>query len=134
MDIFERASRAKLRFASSVGDLTTEQLWDIPLTAKGERPNLDLIARTVNGELKGLAEGSFVVTTPDPRQTEMELKLDILKHVIASKLAAKAAAEKAAENAERKRRLLAALGRKEEAALEGMSKDEIEAEIAKLDS
>ena len=31
MNIFEYATRAKLRFASSRGDLTVEQLWDVPL-------------------------------------------------------------------------------------------------------
>jgi hypothetical protein len=134
MDIFERAARGKLRFASSVGDLTAENIWDLPLTAKGERPNLDGIARAVFSELKSLEEGSFVTVTPDPRKVEMELRLDILKHVIAAKLEAKATAEKAAENAERKRKLLAALASKEEAELTGMSKDQIEAEIAKLDA
>ncbi len=134
MDIFERASRAKLRFASSVGDLTTEQMWDLPLTAKGDRPNLDSLARGVFSELKSLEEGSFVTLTPDPRKVTMELALDILKHVIAAKLEAKAASEKAAENAERKRKLLSALASKEEAELVGMSKDQIEAEIAKLDA
>lgn len=132
MNIFERAVRAKLRFASSVGDLTTEQLWDLPLIAKGERPDLDKLARFVNSGLKSLEEGSFVNVTPDPRKTEAELRLDILKHVIASKLSDKAAAEKAAENAERKRKLLAALASKEEAELVGMTKEQIEAEIAKL--
>lgn len=134
MDIFERASRAKLRFASPVGDLLTEQLWDLPLAAKGERPNLDQMARHVFSELKSLEEGSFVELKPDPRKTELELKLDILKHVIAAKLEAKATAEKAAENAERKRKLLAALASKEEAELVGMTKEQIEAEIAKLDA
>lgn len=132
MNMFERAARAKLRFASSVGDLTAEQMWDLPLTAKGERPDLDKLARAVNTELKSLEEGSFVNLSPDPRKTDLELKLDILKHVIASKLADKATAEKAAENAERKRKLLHALASKEEAELSGMSKDQIEAEIAKL--
>lgn len=134
MNIFERASRGKLRFESSVGVLVTEQLWDLPLTAKSERPNLDTMARAVFSELKSLEEGSFVTLTPDPRKTEMELKLDILKHVIAAKMDAKAAAEKLAENAERKRKLLAALASKEEAELTGMSKEDIEAEIAKLDT
>lgn len=134
MDIFERACRCKLRFASPVGDLTTEQMWDLPLTSKGERPNLDGLARAVFSELKSLEEGSFVTLTPDPRKVEMELRLDILKHVIAAKLDAKAAAEKLAENAERKRKLLSALASKEEAELVGMSKDQIEAEIAKLDA
>lgn len=134
MNIFERASRGKLRFESSVGDLTAEQLWDLPLTAKGDRPDLDKLARGVNSELKGLEEGSFVQITPDPRKTELELKLEILKHVIESKLADKARAEKAAENAERKRRLMAILATKEDEALAGKTKEEIEAEIAKLDA
>ena len=134
MDIFERASRAKLRFDSVVGDLTTEQLWELPLTAKGERPDLDKMARGVNTVLKSIEEGSFVTLKPDPRKVDLELRLDILKHVIQSKLEAKAAAEKAAENAERKRKLLSALASKEEATLAGMSKEEIEREIAKLDA
>lgn len=134
MNIFERATRCKLRFQSCIGDLTTEQLWDLPLTAKGERPDLDRMARAVNRELKSLVEESFVTVKPDPRKTDLELQLDILKHVIEAKLTAKAAAEKAAENAERKRKLLAALAHKEEAELTGMSKDQIEAEIAKLDA
>jgi uncharacterized protein YjiS (DUF1127 family) len=134
MNIFERASRAKLRFESIVGELTTEQLWDLPLTSKSDRPNLDGIARTVHAELKNLEEGSFVEVRPDPRKTERELQLEILKHVIAARLEAKAAAEKMAENAERKRKLLAALNSKEEEQLKGMSKEEIEAEIAKIDA
>ena len=134
MNIFERAARIKLRFASSVGDLTTEQIWDLPLTEKGQRPNLDTLARAVFTELKSLEEGSFVTLKPDPRKADLELRLDILKHVIAAKLEAKAAAEQAAENAERKRKLLSALASKETAELAGMTKDQIEAEIAKLDS
>jgi len=132
MNIFERASRAKLRFDSPVGALLTEQLWDLPLTAKGERPNLDTMARGVFSELRSLEEGSFVTLTPDPRKTDLELRLDILKHVIAAKLEVKANQKKLAENAERKRKLLSALAAKEEAELIGMSKDQIEAEIAKL--
>jgi len=134
MNIFERASRRKLRFVSVVGDLTTEQLWDLPLTAKGERPDLDKLARYVARELKELDEGSFVKKETNEAKIEMELRLEILKHVIEAKLTAEAAREKMAENQERKKRLLAALAAKDEASLQGMSKEQIEAEIAKLDS
>lgn len=132
MNIFERASRSKLRFSSPIGDLTTEQVWDLPLTARGDKPNLDSIARATNAELKGIAEESFVTEVPDPRRDELDLKLEILKHVIASKIAARAAAEKAAATAERKRKLLGALAAKEEAELAGMSREQIEAEIAAI--
>lgn len=133
MNMFECATRRKLRFESPVGLLSTEQLWDLPLTAKSEgRANLDAMARKVHGELKGLEEGSFVTLTPDPRKIEQELRLSLLKHVIASKLADKAAAEKLAADAERKRKLLGALEHKEESELLSMTKEQIEAEIAKI--
>lgn len=133
VDIFEKAARSKLRFASPVGELTAEQLWDLPLTSKSaSRANLDSMARDVNRELKGLEEESFVTLRPDPRKRDLELRLAILKRVIEVTLADRDAAAKAAENAERKRKLLAALASKEEAALAGMSKEEIEAEIARL--
>jgi hypothetical protein len=132
-DIFEKASRACVRFPSPVGDLTTEQLWALPLTSS-RGPNLDQIARTISRELKSLDEESFVTLKPDPRKADLELRLDILKRVIEVRMAEKAAAEKRAENAERKRKLLAALASKEEADLAGMSKEQIEAEIASLGS
>lgn len=134
MNIFEHAARIKLRFDSVVGQLTTENLFDLPLVAKGDRPNLDTLARAVYTELKSIEEGSFVELKPDPRKAGLELRLEILKHVIAVKLEAKAASEKAAADAERKRKLLNALSRKEEGELEGMTKEQIEAEIAKLGS
>jgi len=47
MNIFERAARAKVRFSSAVGELTTEQLFDLPLTATGNRLSLDAVARDI---------------------------------------------------------------------------------------
>lgn len=132
MEIFERASRAKLMFPSTIGALTTDQLWDLPLTARASQPDLDKLARAVSGELKSLTEGSFVEIKPDPRKTMLTLQLDILKHIIQSKLDAKAAAEKATETAERKRKLLAALDTHKEKELLSMTPEQIEAEIAKL--
>lgn len=132
MNIFERAARGKLRFNSTIGLLGTEQLWELPLVSKGDRPNLDAMARAVFLELKGLEEGSFVEVKPDPRKADLELRLELLKHVIAVKLELKAEAEKAVANAERKRKLLGALAAKEESELVGLTKEQIEAEIAKL--
>lgn len=133
MNIFEKAARTKLRFETTMGQLTVEQLWDLPLTTRTlGKSSLDGVARAVHSELKSLEEGSFVVVAPDPRKAAMELRLEILKFVIADKMAVKAEQEKAAANAERKQKLLRALSAKEESTLVGMSKEEIEAEIAKL--
>lgn len=135
MNMFERAARAKLRFASSVGDLTTEQLWDLPLTAKGEKPDLDKITREVHRELKDRDEVSFVDEKPDARKIELELRFEILKHVIEAKKAKKAekaAAEKRAENAVRRQKLLEALSAKDAAAIGAMSEEDIKRELAAL--
>lgn len=132
MNIFEHASRTKLRFSSIVGELTTEQLWDLQLTSKGGRANLDAIARAVHAELKGLEEVSFVECKPDPRKDELELELEILKHIIAVKLAERDEADKAATKAQRRAKLLDALASKENDELVGMSKDDILAELNSL--
>ena len=71
-DIFERAARGNLRFPSSIGELTAEQLWHFPLTDRDPlRPDLDKIARSVNAELRSVTEDSFVSVTPDPRKADL---------------------------------------------------------------
>lgn len=131
MDIFERASRAKLRFESAVGLLSTEDLWDLDLTAR-KGASLDTLARGVFSELKGIEEVSFVETKPNVRKTELELKLDILKHVIEAKKTAIKAAETRAANAARRERLLAAKADKEAGKIAEMSMEDIDRELASL--
>lgn len=133
MNIFERATRDKFRFETEIGSLLTEHLWDLPLTATRDgRPDLDKTARRVAQELKGLEETSFVQTESNPRKAELEVMLEVVKHIIAVKLEEKASAKAAVEKAERKRKLLSVLASKEEQELQGKSREELEAEIAAL--
>lgn len=130
-DLFITASRRKFRFASERGDLTVEQLWDMPLTA---RTGFDLnnVARGVNNELKGLAEESFVETSTNPRRKTLEQMLEIVKTVIATKQAeAKAATETAAKAALRSK-LAEAIERKKDEKLGSASIEELEAQLAAL--
>ena len=131
MNIFENASRKKLRFPSPVGDLMTEQLWDLPLTSKNGA-SLDGLARSTNRQLKDLGDESFVNVRPDPRVGELQLQLDILKRVIEVKMKIKAAAEAATERAQRRSKLLSVLAAKEEDELKGMTREQIEKELAAL--
>jgi hypothetical protein len=131
--IYKKATRDKLRFPSSVGELTIEDLWELPLTTtKAGRPDLDTVARTVNADLKSVTEESFVDTKPNPRRAVLTLQLDIVKDVIATKIAERDAAKSAAEKAARKEKLLEALAAKEDQKLAGMSKEDIERELASL--
>lgn len=137
MDKFELASRKKLRFPSPVGELTTEQLWDLPLLAssmnRARSGDLDTIARTVNANLKAVTEESFVSTNANPAKAIYELQLEILKHIIAVKQDEIARAKDRAEKAEKRRKLLDALAAKEEQEIGAKSKDELLKELAELD-
>lgn len=132
MNIFEKATRQKLRFASTRGELTIEQLWDIPLLAKnGNGFDLDTIAKSVNRELKEVAEESFVATA-NPARTTLELKLEILKHIISVKLDERSKAEKAESNRAERERLMEILQKKKDAQLEDLSVEEIQARLDAL--
>lgn len=124
MNIFEIATRKKLRFVSQRGILSIEDLWDLPLQSKN-MVDLDSIARHVNRELKSLGEESFIGNTKTNQQYLLELSLDILKHIIAVKIKERDTAAALKDRAAERNRLLEILERKENQELEGMSKEDI---------
>ena len=130
-NLFITASRKKFRFASERGDLTVENLWDLPLTSKNGF-NLNAVAITVNAELKSLAEESFVETSTNPRRKDLENMLDLIKYVISVKQdEAKAATERVAKQ-ELKRKLREAIEAKEGEALQNASLEDLQAQLAAL--
>lgn len=134
MNIFERAARCKLRFATSGGEYTTELLFDLPLQ-HATKPNLDSIAVAVHRELKGMAETSFVSDLePNARKEKLELQLEILKHIIEHKKSVIVANETRVKNAELRRKLNEALEAKEGEVLKNMSPEELKKKLAELDA
>jgi uncharacterized protein YicC (UPF0701 family) len=130
-DLFITASRKKFRFASERGDLTVEQLWELPLTSKNGF-DLNTIAITVNSELKSLAEESFVETSSNPRRRTLEEMLEIVKYVISVKQdESKAATERAAKQT-LKRKIQDAIEAKEKEGLFSASLDDLRAQLAAL--
>jgi hypothetical protein len=128
--MFEKATRLKLRFSSIRGDLSTEQLWDLPLQSKTGF-DLDIVAKGVNAQLKESAEESFV-TEKSPVSEELSLKLDILKHIIAVKLKEREEAKAASQRRAELGRLVEVLEHKKDEALKDLSVEELEARIAAL--
>lgn len=125
MSIFEKASRKALRFASNRGALMVEQLWNLPLQSKGGF-DLDTIAKSVNAELKSRAEESFVSTSTDPMKAELELKLEILKHIIQVRQDESAARIENARKADQRQKVLEIINRKQEKALEELPLEELQ--------
>lgn len=131
MTNFEKATREKFRYPSARGLLTTEQLWELPLTAKSGF-SLDDVAKAVNAELKAVDTESFVATEDNPAKATWEDKLNIVKHVIAVRLAENRTAAALATKKREKEKLLEVLSRKQDAALENLSEDELLARINDL--
>lgn len=132
MNMFERAARMKLRFNSSKGPLSTEMLFDLPLTSS-RQSSLDNLARDTHQRIQSAQQGSFVEEVSEDTSTD-QLRLDILKAVIASKLSARKAAETRAANDDKRRKLIEALAAKEGEELQSKSADELRAELAAIGS
>lgn len=124
--MFEKATRLKLRFATTRGLVSVEDLWDMPLSSK-DGFNLDVAAIHVNEELKSRSE-SFV--TPKSIDAESNsLKLDILKHVIACKLQEAKDREDALAKKSRKEYILSIIKDKQNEELKNKSIEELEKEL-----
>ena len=130
--IYDFALRCRLRFASSRGYLSVEDLWEVPLRSKDDF-NLDTIARECNKEVKELIEESFVDQERSEYNTSAETCFEIVKHVIAVKLEEEAGRLDSAKRSKHRERIMEALERKQEAALEDMSEDELKQRLAELE-
>lgn len=131
--MFVTASRVKLRFPSTRGEISTEELWDLPLEAKNGF-DLDSVAKAVNADMKQSSEDSFVRTKANPAAARAAFQLEIVKYVISVKQQEATAAEQRRIAASKRQVLMAALARKEDATLESMSVDELRAQLAELDA
>ena len=133
-DLFSYATRNKLRFQSTKGELTVEQLWDIPLRSKnGEHFDLNNVAQRANQSLKEIDAENFVETTRTPAHTLCEMRLEIVKYIIETKLGEEEAAKKRADNKTEKEKLLKILAEKQDGKLSELSEKELQKRIAALD-
>lgn len=126
--MFEKASKLKLRFPTTKGLATVEDLWDLPLTSRAGA-NLNGVAVTLHDALESVGVKSFVKkAVADTDYTE--LRLDIVKHVIAVKLAELEAAKTASAKRDRRAVLTDAIARKENEALGATSLEDLKKELA----
>ena len=129
---FEYATRNKIRFPSVKGELTVEQLWDVPLRSRDDF-NLNAVAKAASKALKDIAEESFVETAKTPEHDRRETALEVVKHVIDTKLDEELAAKKRADNKIEKEKLLGILAEKQAGKLSELSEKELQRRIAALE-
>jgi hypothetical protein len=124
--MYKKALRTKLRFSTTKGKLTTEDLFDLSLT------DLNNLAIALDKKLSETPRKSFISDIA-PDTQEDELRFNIVKDVITLKLFERNAAQNAKAKAAEKAQLLEILHRKKNEALENLSVAEIEAKLASLE-
>lgn len=136
INIFEQASRDALRFATSRGLITVEDLWNLPLTATDNKLSLDQIAQRTYAELESARKQHVSFVEPAEISTSSEIRrlenaLEVIKHIIAVKISARDEYNSRKERDAKKQKLLEILARKQDDALEQKTEDEL---IAMLNS
>ena len=123
-NIFEYASRNKVRFPFK-GMISVEDLWDLSLT------NLDSIYKTLNKQVKQSEEESLLSTKASV-DTELEVQIAIVKHIVSVKLSEKEAAEKASAKKAQKQKIMSIIATKQDEALQNSSIDDLKKMLDEL--
>ena len=133
MNIFEYAARTKMRFQTSAGNITVEDLWDLPLTSK-TKVNLNSIGLAIRSNLKDQTEESLVSPVDSKVTKDLQARFDIIMHIINAKQEEAAARRQEAANASKIRVLEQAIAYKKEEDIKSKSIEELTKELETLKS
>jgi hypothetical protein len=117
MDIFEQATRNRLRF-SYKGSVSVEDLWDLGVQ------DLDKIFKALNKNLKA-AEGESLLGTKNKADTETDLQIAIVRRIVEVKLAEMAAREAEADRRVKRQKILRIMSTKQDEALQARSIEDL---------
>lgn len=123
-NIFEYATRNKIRFPFK-GMISVEDLWDLSLV------NLDSIYKMLNKQVKQSEEESLLNTKTNV-DTELEVQIAIVKHIVSVKLEEQGAREQAAAKKAQKQKIMAIIASKEDEALHNSSVDDLKKMLDEL--
>lgn len=123
-NIFEYATRNKVRFPFK-GMISVEDLWDLSLV------NLDSIYKMLNKQVKQSEEESLLNTKTNV-DTELEVQIAIVKHIVSVKLEEQNAREQAAAKKAQKQKIMAIIASKEDEALHNSSVNDLKKMLDEL--
>jgi hypothetical protein len=131
-NLFEQATRKNLTFDSPKGQLTVQDLWQLPLTSRMGKANLEDIAKDLHRQVKAQDDQPSFFTEAKPVDNDVALKLNVVIYIGETLKKEKAEADTAAERKAQKQKILELIDRKQGEALEMKSIEELQAELAKL--
>jgi hypothetical protein len=117
VNIFEYAVRNKIRFPFR-GLISVEDLWDLSLA------NLDSIYKSLNKQAKQSDEESLLSTKTNV-DTELEIKINIVKYIVSIKLEERKARENETMKKIQKQKIMSAIAAKEDEALQNSSIEDL---------
>lgn len=124
-NMFEVATRTKMRFPFK-GMVSAEDLWDLSVQ------NLDKVFKTLNSQRKEAQEESLL-NVKSSEDEVLDTQIAIVKYIFDVKLDEQAARVKAAENKEKKQKIMALMAKKDDEAMENMSKEELQKLLDELE-
>lgn len=120
--MYKQAMREKLRFPTTKGNLTVEQLWDLTLN------DLDSLVVGLGDQLEKSTVKTYIKrqTTASKRiKLQFDIALDVLQTLITEQDAATEAAEVKKHN----EKIIAKIKAKQDAALDDLSIEELEKQL-----
>lgn len=117
--MYKQASKLKLRFQTTKGLLTVEQLWDLSLT------ELDSLAVSLEETYKN-SKGKSFLDKKTTRDKTIKLQFDIALDILITKVEENEAENKKAENKEHNEKILSLIKEKQDGELKDKSIKELE--------
>ena len=119
MENFKLATQQKLRFSTSKGSLSTEQLWDLSIT------ELDQLAVSLEEQYEESGKKSFLIKR-SVKDKSTKLKFDIVLDILQTKMEESEAAKEAKETKEHNQKILTLISEKKDESLKTKSVKELE--------
>lgn len=126
-NIFEVATKQKLRFSTKKGQVGVEDLWDLSLE------DLDTIAGEVDGQLKATTGRKSFINKKSVTDKKTSVKLEVVVSIINTKLEEEERRQLSAERKVKRDQLLELISSKENDALGRKSISALRAEYEKLE-
>lgn len=123
--LFEMATRSKLRFPSTKGELSVEDLWDL------SDKDLDVVYKNLKDqEVKSSEESLLDDANVDPKLTAA---IGIVRYIFTTKRKEKLAEKERINKKRTQKKYIDALSKKQDEAIEKMSEAELRAMIDSLE-
>lgn len=124
-NLFELATRKKFRFSSTKGELSVEDLWDL------SENDLDNVYKNLNRQQVKSNEESLLDDVK--ADSDIDVAIEIVRHIFNTKCKEAEERKNRANKAALRNKYINALARKEDAEIEDMSKEELQAMIDSID-